>query len=68
MSSPHPLQNTWVLWEHKAMNNKADDFSHAMKAVCEFSTVEEFWKYWSFIPRPSEVFHDGHFRKGEYHI
>jgi hypothetical protein len=34
-----------------------------MKAVCEFSTVEEFWKYWSFVPRPSEVLFDGHSRK-----
>jgi len=29
------------------------------REVCEFSTVEEFWKYWSFIPRPSEVLYDG---------
>ena len=36
-----------------------------MKAVCEFSTVEEFWKYWSFVPRPSEVLFDGNARKGK---
>jgi len=29
------------------------------REVCEFSTVEDFWKYWSFIPRPSEVLYDG---------
>lgn len=34
-----------------------------MKEVCEFSTVEEFWKYWSFIPRPSEVLFDGKMHK-----
>ena len=22
------------------------------KEVCEFNTVEDFWKYWSFIPKP----------------
>lgn len=38
-------------------------WSLSMKAVCEFSTVEEFWKYWSFVPRPSEVLFDGHSRK-----
>jgi hypothetical protein len=34
-----------------------------MREVCEFSTVEEFWKFWSFIPRPSEVLFDGQTRK-----
>jgi hypothetical protein len=23
-----------------------------MLRVCEFTTVEDFWKKWSFIPRP----------------
>lgn len=23
-----------------------------MREVCEFSTVEGFWRYWAFIPRP----------------
>ena len=64
MATPaHPLQSTWVLWEHKSIS-KTDDWSQSMKAVCEFSTVEEFWKYWSFVPRPSEVLFDGHSRKG----
>jgi hypothetical protein len=22
------------------------------KEVCEFNSVEDFWKYWSFIPKP----------------
>ena len=30
-----------------------------MREICEFSTVEDFWKFWSFIPRPSEVFFSG---------
>lgn len=36
---------------------------HDCTQVCEFSTVEEFWKYWSFIPRPSEILYDGNTRK-----
>ena len=56
--STHKLQNTWVLWEHKQVT-KQEDWKNSMREVCEFSTVEEFWRYWSFIPRPSEVLYDG---------
>lgn len=34
-----------------------------MRVVCEFSTVEEFWKVWHNVPRPSELFFDGESRK-----
>ena len=34
-----------------------------MRSICDFSTVEDFWRYWSFMPRPSEVFYDGNTRK-----
>lgn len=60
----HPLQHVWVLWEHKS-NTSPEDWSNSMREVCEFSTVEEFWKYWCFVPKPSEVLFDGHTRKGE---
>mmetsp|Transcript_26931 Transcript_26931/g.27163 ORF Transcript_26931/g.27163 Transcript_26931/m.27163 type:complete len:190 (+) Transcript_26931:122-691(+) len=54
----HPLQNTWVVWEHKQMGKDQgdEDWSNSMRDICEFGSVEDFWKYWSFIPRPSEVF------------
>ena len=55
---PHNLQHTWVLWEHKQVT-KSEDWKNSMREVCEFSTVEDFWKFWSFIPRPSEVLFDG---------
>ena len=42
---------------------KAEDWSNSMRQICTFSTVEEFWRYWSFIPRPSEIFFDGQSRK-----
>lgn len=34
-----------------------------MKQLCEFATVEGFWKYFNYLPRPSEVFFDGDCRK-----
>lgn len=30
--------------------------TEAYKALCEFSSVESFWRYYSFIPTPSDVF------------
>lgn len=54
----HNLHNTWVLWEHKQVT-KQEDWKNSMREVCEFSTVEDFWKNWSYIPRPSEVLYDG---------
>jgi len=35
------------------------DYSNLLREICDFSTVEEFWQYWMFIPKPSEVFGDG---------
>ena len=62
MSSPHPLQNSWTLWEHKQLQ-KNEEWKNSMREICEFSTVEEFWRFWSFVPRPSEVLYDGASRK-----
>jgi hypothetical protein len=53
----HQLQNTWVLWEHVPVERgaSAEVWANSMKQVCEFSTVEDFWKHWAFIPRPRYV-------------
>ena len=34
-----------------------------MKQLCTFTTVEEFWQYFTHIPNPSDVFFDGENRK-----
>lgn len=34
-----------------------------MKELCTFSTIEDFWRYFNHIPRPSEVFYDGESKK-----
>ena len=41
----HPLQHPWVIWEHRVVD-KGEDWKNSMMEVCEFSTVEDFWKYW----------------------
>jgi len=34
-----------------------------MKQLCAFATVEDFWRYFNHLPKPSEVFYDGDSRK-----
>ncbi len=34
-----------------------------MKPLCTFSTVEDFWRYFNHVPKPSKVFYDGETRK-----
>jgi len=58
----HPLHHRWVYWEHTKVN-KPEDYANSMKDVCDFNTVEDFWKVWSYLPRPSEVLYDGTVRK-----
>jgi hypothetical protein len=61
-AASHPLQNSWVLWEHKQVTRQ-EDWKNSMREVFEFATIEEFWKYWSYVPRPSEILFDGQTRK-----
>uniref|UniRef100_A0A6U0SXB6 Eukaryotic translation initiation factor 4E n=2 Tax=Eucampia antarctica TaxID=49252 RepID=A0A6U0SXB6_9STRA len=34
-----------------------------MKPLCSFSTIEDFWRYFNHLPKPSEVFFDGEGKK-----
>mmetsp|Transcript_1498 Transcript_1498/g.2087 ORF Transcript_1498/g.2087 Transcript_1498/m.2087 type:complete len:220 (-) Transcript_1498:290-949(-) len=67
-----PLQNDWVLWEHKASppsgpgsSNKqhANQWKDNMTELAHFSTVQEFWRNFNHLPTPSQVFFDGDCRK-----
>jgi hypothetical protein len=31
---------------------QAKDYGNLVREVCEFSSVEEFWKYWMYLPKP----------------
>ena len=50
----HPLHNTWCIWEHEASKN-SKDWGSNMKNLGSFNTVEEFWRYYNHVPRPSQV-------------
>ncbi len=34
-----------------------------MNELCTFATVEDFWRYYNHLPKPSEVFFDGETKK-----
>lgn len=54
----HPLQNTWCIWEHESSKNSSD-YGSNMNHLGSFNTIEEFWRYYNHVPRPSQVFYDG---------
>lgn len=39
------------------------EWANLQKKVFEFSTVEDFWRNFDYVPKPSEVFYDGKSRK-----
>ena len=53
------------MWEHKANTGSKDPdkWKENMKQLCTFNTVEDFWQYFTHLPKPSEVFFDGDCRK-----
>ena len=55
----------WVMWEHKANQGSKDPdkWKENMKQLCKISTVEDFWRYFQHLPKPSQVFFDGDCRK-----
>jgi len=62
LNNEHTLHNSWTIWEHQRVV-KTDDYKNSMREVCEFSTIEEFWRLWTHMPRPSEALYDGQPRR-----
>jgi translation initiation factor 4E len=57
MKKDLPLRYTWCLWEQLAQTDTrgGSHYSDATKRVRSFSTVQEFWQIWNFLPQPSEL-------------
>jgi len=48
-----------VLWEHAGGGKKdPNQWKENMKQLCKFNTVEDFWRNFNHIPKPSQVFFD----------
>ena len=60
---PHFLEHEWVIWEHRAPDKNSKSYEDNMSQLCEIATVEDFWKAYNNIPKPSAIFFDGRTRK-----
>ena len=60
---PHFLESEWVMWEHRAPDKTSKSYEDNMAKLCEVATVEDFWRAFNNIPKPSQIFFDGRTRK-----
>lgn len=52
------------MWEHTGGGKRDPNaWKESMKQLCNFKTVEDFWRYYNHIPKPADVFYDGESRK-----
>jgi hypothetical protein len=65
----HFLESEWVIWEHRAPHRAEDQlvrmkqYEGNMCKVCEIATIEDFWRAFNNIPKPSQLFYDGKTKK-----
>ena len=58
-AGPHFLESEWVFWEHRVPDKKQSSYEDNMAKLCEMATVEDFWRAWNNIPKPSQLFANG---------
>ena len=53
----HPLQTSWTMWYQESAKGKGGkvDWSQLLKKLMTFSTVEDFWRLYNYVPKPSEI-------------
>ena len=54
VSVPWPLKYTWVIW-YRPPTPKNSDYEKSTKALCRMSTVQDFWKVFTHLKRPSTL-------------
>ena len=62
-AGPHFLESEWVFWEHRVPDKKQSSYEDNMAKLCEMATVEDFWRAWNNIPKPSQLFANGKVKK-----
>lgn len=60
---PHFLESEWVIWEHRSPDKNSKSYEDNMEKLCEVATIEDFWRAFNNIPKPSAIFFDGRTRK-----
>jgi translation initiation factor 4E len=53
-NAPWPLKYTWVIW-YRPPTPKNSDYEKSTKALCRMCTVQEFWKIFVHLKRPSTL-------------
>jgi len=52
----HPLQNSWTLWfDNPRKRTSVDTWGSHIKKVMQIGTVEEFWRLYNNIAKPSAL-------------
>lgn len=53
----HKLHDGWALWvdKKKPRGTKATEYKDGLKNVGTFHSIEEFYQYWSYLKKPSEL-------------
>lgn len=57
------FESEWTLWEHRQPDKSSKSYEDNMQKLCEMATVEDFWRAWNNIPKPSQLFFDGRTKK-----
>jgi translation initiation factor 4E len=53
-ASVHRLKYSWMVW-YRPPTSKNSDYEKSIKPLCHMSTVEEFWKVYVHLKRPSTL-------------
>eukprot|EP00043_Microstomoeca_roanoka_P015637 m.156745 g.156745 ORF g.156745 m.156745 type:complete len:195 (-) comp16299_c7_seq1:646-1230(-) len=52
----HPLKYTWKFWySKKAPRQQFAEYADMLHPIGSFKTVEQFWRYYAFMRKPSEL-------------
>ena len=49
------FEHEWVLWEHRAPASSKEKYEDNMAKLCEFATVEDYWRLFNNVPK-EEIF------------
>lgn len=50
-----PLKCTWVMWYRPPTQSKGQDYEKSIKPVYKMTTVQDFWKIYAHLKRPSAL-------------
>jgi len=59
--SMHPLENEWSFWYDKRpatsrrVRGEQDSYENNLKEIGNFGTVEDFWRYYNHMVKPSKI-------------